>query len=360
MKKSNKRKPINKTLPSRWRFKHGAYYYRPHPDMRHRWDDKTEFRLGKTLAEAYREWIDHVDHLDDVQRIDDLVLKYRQMVMPLKALKTQESNSASAKRFCAVFGRIKPDNLRTTDVFMFRDQVAINNGKKTANHDLEFISHLFAKAIEWGVVENHPTKSKVPKLKIKPRDRYVEDWEVAEALTVANTVIFSFIWFLLMTGQRRGDILSLTLADLENVNGIRIKPGKTASSSSRKILIPWSDELLAWKEYVLNSRGVSQSPLLFVTSRGEPYIKENGTANAFDSLWQRFMAKALRETKLVDRFQQRDLRPKTASDTDLQHASRLLVHTTEDITKSVYRRKGDTVDHVSMAHIFDGLNKPAK
>ena len=46
-------------------------------------------------------------------------------------------------------------------------------------------------------------------------------------------------------------------------------------------MIPWSDELLAWKEYALNSRTASQSPLLFVTSRGEPYIKEN--IRAFDA-----------------------------------------------------------------------------
>ena len=42
---------------------------------------------------------------------------------------------------------------------------------------------------------------------------------------------------------------------------------------------------------------------LFVTREGVPYIKEDGSANAFDSLWQRFMDRVIAETKVKDRFQ---------------------------------------------------------
>ncbi|MDR0702332.1 MAG: hypothetical protein LBF61_08000 [Azoarcus sp.] len=41
-------------------------------------------------------------------------------------------------------------------------------------------------------------------------------------------------------------------------------------------------------------------------------------------------------------FQFRDIRPKTASDIELGHASNLLGHTKEEITRNVYRRKGET------------------
>lgn len=39
---------------------------------------------------------------------------------------------------------------------------------------------------------------------------------------------------------------------------------------------------------------------LFHTNKGQPYIKEDGTANGFDSIWRRFMNKALKETKLQE------------------------------------------------------------
>ena len=78
---------------------------------------------------------------------------------------------------------------------------------------------------------------------------------------------------------------------------------------------------------------------LFVTRQGKPYIKEDGSANAFDSLWQRFMNRLVRDTN-VTRFQERDLRAKVASDSDtLQEASDRLGHSGTAITKRVYRRK---------------------
>jgi len=314
--------------------------------------------LGATLVEAYRTWADRIDVSDeDIYTISQLIDRYELLVLPHKALKTQESNRASLGRIRKVFGHLKPEELTTPDVFRYRDKVADNHGKKTANLDKEVFSHLYSKAIEWGVVINHPIKGKVPKLFIPPRDRYVEDLEITEVLKVASPLIRSFIWIKLMTGGRRGDILGLSLDDIDNPNGIRFKPSKTSHSSARRIIIPWSEELAAWKSFTLKHRVASDSDLVFITSRGQPYLKPNGTANAFDTLWKRFMNEALEKTDLKERFQQLDLRPKTASDTDLQHASRLLVHTTEDITKKVYRRKGDTVNHVPMRHLFDDLEK---
>ena len=65
-----------------------------------------------------------------------------------------------------------------------------------------------------------------------------------------------------------------------------------------------------------------------------------GKSNAFDSLWQRFMDKALAETTVTDRFQERDLRAKVASDSDtLVEASERLGHASTEITQRVYRRK---------------------
>ena len=45
----------------------------------------------------------------------------------------------------------------------------------------------------------------------------------------------------------------------------------------------------------------------------------------------------------IRRFQFRDIRPKAASETDLEHASKLLGHTDKQITKTVYQRVGEIV-----------------
>ena len=45
----------------------------------------------------------------------------------------------------------------------------------------------------------------------------------------------------------------------------------------------------------------------------------------------------------IRKFQFRDIRPKAASETNLEHASKLLGHTNKQITKTVYQRVGETV-----------------
>jgi len=55
------------------------------------------------------------------------------------------------------------------------------------------------------------------------------------------------------------------------------------------------------------------------------------------------MNKALKETKLTERFTEHDLRAKVASDLELLHASKLLGHSTQVITNRVYRRKSERV-----------------
>ena len=95
-----------------------------------------------------------------------------------------------------------------------------------------------------------------------------------------------------------------------------------------------SDEILR-----IPPRRIGDSPL-FVTRQGKAYIDKQGRCNAFDSLWQRFMDKVMAETKVVERFQERDLRAKVASDSDsLIEASERLGHADTAITQRVYRRK---------------------
>jgi integrase len=55
------------------------------------------------------------------------------------------------------------------------------------------------------------------------------------------------------------------------------------------------------------------------------------------------MAKALKETKLMEKFTEHDLRVKVASDNESERARQLLGHTSSVITDRIYRRKPELV-----------------
>ena len=95
----------------------------------------------------------------------------------------------------------------------------------------------------------------------------------------------------------------------------------------------------------LAARPIDIAPWLFCTKRGEGYFNEvTGQASGWDSMWQRFMARLLEETKITERFTEHDLRGKVGSDAEsLERARQLLGHADSKITERVYRRKPELV-----------------
>ena len=331
----------NKGLPTGWRHKHGAYYYRPAVQLRALWDGKTEFRLGKTLNEAYRVWSERLEVYADAKSMNDLLDRYALEVIPHKADKTQKSNLSSITKLKAVFGTMPIETVKPKHVYQYRDKRG-QQGKTAANRDIEVLSHAFTKAIEWGLAENHPIKGKVRKFSTPPRRRYVEDWELQEALKVASPFITAYIRLKLLTGFRRRDLLSLKLSDLKE-DGIHVTPRKTAQSTGKRFILEWTEELRAAVDQAQSLRRKVLSVWLFHTNQGQPYIKSDGSANGFDSIWQRFMAKAISETGLAEKFTEHDLRAKVASETEPNHARQLLGHSSESTTRKIYRRKPELI-----------------
>ncbi|MCC6598463.1 MAG: tyrosine-type recombinase/integrase [Alphaproteobacteria bacterium] len=97
-------------------------------------------------------------------------------------------------------------------------------------------------------------------------------------------------------------------------------------------------------EQLLDARTVDITPYLICTKRGLPYYnEETGSCSGWDSIWSRFMKRALKETALKDKFTMHDLRAKCASDIkDEKDAQKLLAHANLSMTKR-YRRKVDIV-----------------
>jgi integrase len=365
------RKPENRGLPARWRKAHGAYYFQVPPGLEDDWNGKRLFRLGKTLPEAYRVWAERIGPPEKARTIDELLDRYAAEVVPTKAPTTQTGNRIHIAQVRTVFGKMPLTGVKPRHVYQYVDKrdakdtapgAPTRKARIAAHREIEVLSHAFTMAVKWGYLDRHPFKGEVRLEGEKPRDRYVEDWEVVECLALPSKrkkgsvlAIQAYMRLKLMTGMARGDLLRLTSVNVKD-DGIHIQRHKTANSTGKRTIYEWDDE----KDPVTGAlipgplrRAVDQaksvrpalSPFLFANRKGESYIdEETGESQGWDSMWQRFMDRVLTETKVTERFTEHDLRAKCASDAEsLEHARALLSHADARTTEAVYRRKPERV-----------------
>lgn len=345
----NRRKPENDGLPKRWRLHHGKYYYRVPPGSEHLWEGKKNYLLGSTLPEAYRAWADRVDAVEQMTTVRAIFERYLLEVVPTKSPKTQTENVRQIRTLTEVFGSLPPADIRPQMVYQYVDK---RSAKTAAHREIEVLSHALTKAVEWGVIDRHPFKGEVRLKGEKPRDRYVEDWEVIEALKLPSRrkrgsveMIQAYIRLKLLTGLARSDLLRLMLTEHVREDGIHVQRHKTMHTTGKRTIYEWTPELRQAISEAKASRPVDISPFLFCNGSGQGYFDESkGTANGWDSMWGRFMDRVLSETQVEQRFTEHDLRAKCASDAEtLEQARALLQHADGRTTARVYRRKAERV-----------------
>lgn len=337
-----RKRKSNKDLPERWTRKHGAIYYIVPDGLEARWDNKKWFRLGGNEAEAYREWAKRVEASESITTMAQLFHRYLLEHTPTVRPKTQRHHRDAIANLMPVFGEFRVVDFESSWAFKYydkRSQYSIS----VANSEIKVLSHAFTKAIEWGVMKNseHPIRGLKIKKSDPVRDRYVEDWELIEFLSVCPQWLRLYVQLKLMTGMDKSTLLSIRLTDL-NSEGIVAARVKTKGKAR---VYAWSEELQSCIDAIKRLHRRVGSMWLFCSKQGQPLRKDNGSTSAFDSAWKRAMAKALDETKLAERFTEHDLRAKAASDAEsLEFAQKLLDHSDSKITKKVYRRKVETVE----------------
>ena len=237
----------NKPLPRRWRFLHGAYYYRVPPGLEHLWDGKKQFRLGGTLAEAAEVWGKRADPQRVVRTVGELLDRYELEVVPTKGVTTQAGNRIQIRRLRRAFSAAGIGEITPRHVYQYVD---LRTKKIAAHREIEVLSHAFSKAVEWGYLDRHPFKGEVRLKGEKPRDRYVTDAEVLACLALPSKrkagsvrALQAYIRLKLLTGLRRGDLLRLRLADCQD-DGIHVRPHKT-QSSGKTVIYTWNEDLRA-------------------------------------------------------------------------------------------------------------------
>lgn len=310
----------NKHLPARVYHIHNAFWY---VDPTGKWN-----KLGRDLPAAMVEYARLIDLPDECKTMDDLINRYAAEVIPKKAPATQRDNHKDLIHLRAMFGKMRPTAIKPKHVARFLD-VRGETAPVRANRGKALLSHIFTMAMRWGVVDSNPCRG-VHRNPEKPRDRYIEDWELEAFCTIAPPLLRVWCALKYLTGLRQTDLRQLRLDQIRE-DGLHV----TTSKTGKKLIFEWSDELRAVIDEAKALRsGNIRALTLFCTRQGQAY-----SADGFRSIWHRAMTKALQEGVLKERFTEHDIRAKTATDARAQglDARRLLAHTSEQMTDRYIR-----------------------
>lgn len=191
------RNKVNRRLPERWRWHHGAIYYRVPPGLEYQWEGKTSFLLGKNETEAYKTWYARLsDQLPDMlETVFQIIDRYVLEVMPEKSPKSQESNRIAINRLRPIFGHMRPGDIKPTHGYRYFDLIKQNHGHTSAKRDIECLRHMLTKAVEWGSIDRNPLIGQLRLENPKPRTHLPKDWEIVEALKHATPLLHCYIRF---------------------------------------------------------------------------------------------------------------------------------------------------------------------
>lgn len=311
-------------LPRRVYLHHGSYFF---VDRAGKWHN-----LGKTLAEAYRALAEHVEVNLTARTMNALFDRYMTEVIPTKAPRTQRDNGYELQPLRATLGAMDPKYFKPRHGYAYFNERR-KRSLRRAVAELALLSHVFTKAVEWGVVDENPCRQ-IRKERPPPRRRYVTENEYGGAYKTMPAMLQCAMDLAVLTGLRPADLLGLTRSNLTD-DGIQVSTRKTG----RDLVIVWSEDLRKVVKRALSLPPKFRQPLI-CGRQGKPY-----TVDGFTSIWRRKMKKALDdpENPLAESFQFRDLRAKSASDDTPEAATARLGHTNAAITERVYRRKPATV-----------------
>jgi hypothetical protein len=310
-------------LPARVYLEHGAYCFR---------DQGKRVNLGRDLGEALTRYAALVGNAWSCRTLGDVIDRYRVEVLTLKrSEKTRDDQGRQLDRLKKGFGHMLPDNVTAQHCYAYQDARRDKDGKLVpvaARHEVVLLGHVFGKAIRWGAASANPARG-LQLGKRSPKRRQVPMAWVDSVRNFSSERLRVAVDLAVSTGQRRGDILSLTRAQLTDA-GVYFKQSKTGE----ELTIEWSDDLRA---IVARAKALTpQIPGEYLVRKqnGKPYA-----ADGFAAIWKRAM---LKHTKAGgERFSFHDLRSVSADGAvTAEEARDRLGHTSVETTRRHYLRAG--------------------
>lgn len=321
-----------------------GYYY----DGRDADGKRQEIPLGTDLAEAKLEWarLEHKAAPKVMSTMAELFDRYERDIIPTKGKRTQSDNKYELERLRKAFADAPIEALTPPVIAQYRDA---RTAKTRANREIALLSHVFTMSMEWGFASSNPCLA-VRRNKEKVRDFYAADEVWCAVYAEGDQGLRDAMDLAYLAGQRPADTLKVSTADLDD-DYLWVDQNKTDKRLRIRRHVDgvptglgrFIDALLERRQF----KGIRNSRLI---------TNDSGTRMSWGMLRNRFSEardKAARKVASdgnadlavrIRQFQFRDIRPKAASEIeDLSHASRLLGHSKEELTKRVYRRVGEVV-----------------
>lgn len=324
-----------------------AYYY----NGRDEHGKRIEKPLGTDLPTAKLKWAE-LEGVNVSRPQKTIILmkevfdRYVATVVPLKKPRTRKDNLSYIRWLRKVFDSAPIDEITQREVCQYLEVRSLKAPVR-ANREISLLSHIWLKARNWGYTENENPVKEVEKNKEKPRDYYVEDDVWAAVYEIAGQDLKDAMDINYLTGQRPADVRKMRISDIKD-RKLVVKQNKTG----KRLRILLDDEnnqteLGRTIDRICDRPDLKQNSYLVSTADGKN-LTESMLRTRFESARKAAANKALEQNdddlaERIKKFQFRDIRPKTASDLDVLHASKLLGHSQQEITEIVYRRKGEDV-----------------
>lgn len=316
-----------------------GYYYNGRDDS----GKRVEIPLGADLNEAKRKWAEFECQKpeEDTGLMRTIFDRYIRDALPGKAPKTQEDNLSCIKYLRKVFDKAPIESITPQHIAQYRDKRG-EQAPVRANREVSLLSAVYNMAREWGYTAKENPAKGVRKNKEKPRDYYADDAVWNAVYKSACPELQDAMDINYLTGQRPADVLKMRHSDIVD-GALEVQQNKTGMKL--RILLS-ADGVRSELGRVIDRIKRRKVTGLFIvaTAKGAGLNKwtlrdrfEKAREDAANAVGDEALAEKIR------RFQFRDIRPKAASEMDLEHASDLLGHTNQQITKRVYQRVGRTV-----------------
>lgn len=300
-------------LPEHVRFSHGAYYYV-------RWNGQLKRVIWKRLGADYAQMLQALGevHQDEARAFASLLDRFEREETPKTAPGTRRQHRWQLKALRQSFGAMTPEAIKPKHVYRFLDEYG-KRSPASANNCVGLLSHVFATAIRWGIVEHNPALH-IKKHELPKRDRYLTDAEYAAILEAAPPWAMDVLEMAYLTGQRIGDVLGLEWRQVR-ADGIHFQQQKTGN----RIIVEFSPRL---------ERVINRCRLARVMGR-TVLADERGQARGYRRVARMFGA-AVKAAGIEPYATLHDLRRKAASDSAPE--SELLGHK-DGRMRAVYRVK---------------------
>ncbi len=159
-----------------------------------------------------------------------------------KGRKSWPEMEAQFHRYLSAIGKKKVSQISKEDIERLVTKLALTSGKTTANRVIELVRAIFNWARRKGVIDLANPAIGVDRYPTTPRDRYLHRSEMPsflEAVEKEDQVNRDFFLLLLLTGVRRGNLMSARWADLNLDDGLwRISAEQSKNGRAQYVRLP--------------------------------------------------------------------------------------------------------------------------